>query len=221
MPPFTILTIFSFFASRDFECALADLNNGGGGGGGGDDDDVDEGKAKKLVSRHEPTGYAFCTKSEYFPPRLFSYRGPHAGWHFLRTLLYEKTRILKLMSEKGQQPMLPLSPQEQAAFEKAQRCYICNRHFHPSPKQGQSPQQGQSQTDQQTRQQHIDTLAPHLKVLRTYQPLAGDLPTTAEFKLAKGWIKQLHSDKVHQREGESTDDFAKRKASLQTALVGK
>ena len=199
---------------------MADLNNGDDDDG---DDGDDRGKAKKLfVSRHEPTGYAFCTKSEYFPPRLSSYRGPHAGWHFLRTLLYEKTRILKLMREKGQQPMLPLSPQEQAAFEKAERCYICNRHFHPSPKQGHSPQQGQSQTDQQTRrQQHIDALAPHLKVLRTYQPLAGDLPTTAEFKLAKGWIKQLHSDKVHQWEGESTDDFAKRKASLQTALVGK
>ena len=187
--------------TRDFECAQQDV-------AGSCDEEND-----RLIASHEPTGYAFCTKSEYYPDRIRSYRGPDAGHHFLKQLLYEKGRILKLMKEKGHQPMLPLSSEEQTEFEEAQHCLICERHFHPVGERNQE--------QEAKRQAHINELAPHLEVLSTYQPLAGDLPTLTELKQARALVKELHSDKIHQQSGETVDDLHKRRTSLQGALTGK
>ena len=110
--------------------------------------------------------------------------------------------------------MLPLSSEEETEFEEAQHCHICERHFLTVVEQ-------QQQQQKVKRQEHINELAPHLEVLSTYQPLAGDLPTVAELKQARSLVKELHSDKIHQQSGETEDDLHKRRTSLQGVLTGK
>ena len=68
--------------------------------------------------------YTKCEQNEY--SKLETYVGPNASEEFFKYLRLETQRIYDLQTKNC--PMY-LSDEVYATFKKAQRCYICDKHF--------------------------------------------------------------------------------------------
>ena len=77
---------------------------------------------------HEPSGYAFyivCSDPSKYQPLLECYHGPNVITKFLKRLREEYEKIEKLLSKT--EPMKQLTNEEMLTYNKATKCYLCNK----------------------------------------------------------------------------------------------
>lgn len=90
------------------------------------------GEKSTLVSRQEPSAYAFVMvySRDKIPSERYEYTGPDAITHFFDTLFGRIDAIFWTHIWQGLE-MAELTPQEQRAFELAEKCCLCHEDFSP------------------------------------------------------------------------------------------
>jgi hypothetical protein len=77
-------------------------------------------------THHEVTGFTFVTVSPYYKTKRVTFRGKDAGTVFLKKILQEENRLLKIIENKKE---MVISNKEEIMFQKAKSCHICNEKF--------------------------------------------------------------------------------------------
>jgi hypothetical protein len=89
-------------------------------------------KLKNAIDTHIPSGFCCFTVSKYEkynnqPPKLYS--GPNVMDHFYNHLIKEKERINEIL--QNNEPMKPLTLQQQISHDNATSCITCHKPFTP------------------------------------------------------------------------------------------
>merc|ERR1711888_407395 len=76
----------------------------------------------EIKTNHEVSGFSFYSVSDYFGTNFKRYRGPKAGEVFLKWILEEKNRMMKIINTI--EPM-NLSMSQTRRYHAATSCHIC------------------------------------------------------------------------------------------------
>ena len=80
----------------------------------------------RYKTNHQVSGFTFYTVSDYFTPKIVSYRGEDAVKVFLTKIQKEKRRILNVMDNIED---MHLTPAEEKRFKSSRSCHICKGSF--------------------------------------------------------------------------------------------